>query len=161
MVGASVQYAVNQETCDAKLQSSSAKTRTAVFDVLDKMRLPPHLNKADLVEAFRETFRIILPDTLTLARRGSSEPQNDESEIDAIDALYMRLNNRQVIHRMSDREMMHNISEIIRNIALLDDPTGQFKAARPRMYTMNCPGCHTAGDSQLRALGILKFPVSH
>ena len=159
VVGASVQYTVNQETRDMRLQSSSARVRNAVLHALDNIRLPAHLNKMDLASAFSETFRIVLPDTLTLVRRSSTESHNDESEMDAIDALCMRLNDRQVIHRVSDREMMHNVSEITRNIALIDDPSGQFRAIRPRLYAMNCPRCHLAGDSQLRNFENFKIPV--
>ncbi len=159
MVGASVQYVVNRETRDVRLQSSSARTRNAILRALDNMRMPPHLSKMDLVATFSETFRIILPDTPSLVPRNSSESQVDENEMDAIDALCVRLNDRQVIHRVSDREMMYSISEITRNIALLDDPSGQFRAARPRLYAINCQRCHLAGDSQLRYLQNLKFPV--
>jgi hypothetical protein len=159
VVGASVQYAVNGETRDLRLQSSSARTRNAVLLALDDMRLPPHLSKVDMTMTFSETFRIILPDTPNLARRNSST--TDEDEMDAIDAFCTRLHDRQVIQRVSDREMMHNISEVVRNIALLDDPTGQFRAPHPRLYAINCSRCHLAGDSQLKQLDHLNIPVRH
>jgi hypothetical protein len=57
--------------------------------------------------------------------------------------------------------MTHNISEIMRSIALLDDPSGAFRAVRPRLYAFNCEKCHLAGDSQMRAMGNLKLPVRH
>ena len=94
-----------------------------------------------------------------MVRRQSSESHIDESEMDAIDALCSRLSHRQIVHRVSDRELMHGISEITRNIALLDDPSGQFRAVRPRLYTFNCSKCHLVGDSELRNLGILEPPV--
>ncbi len=160
VVGASIQYIVNEETRDFHLQSSSARTRNAVFHALENMRLPPHISKLDLVSTFSEIFRIILPDTPNLVRRSSSESQvDDESEMDAIDSLCASLIERQAIHRVSDREMMHNISEITRNIALLDDPSGQFRAACPRLYGMNCQRCHLVGHSQLRYMDNIKFPV--
>jgi len=157
VVGASVQYAVNGETRDLRLQSSSARTRNALLLALDDMRILPHLSKVDMITTFSETFRIILPDVPNLVRRTSSTA--DENETDALDALCTRLSNRQVVQRVSDREMMHNISEITRNIALLDDPSGQFRASRPRLYTVNCQRCHLAGDSQLRKLERLNVPV--
>jgi hypothetical protein len=135
-------------------------TRNAILNVLGHIRVPSYLTKADLLATFSETFRIILPDTPVVARRSSSEAQVDEYEIDAIDALCARLNDRQVVQRASDREMMHNISEITRNISLLDDPSGQFRATRPRLYAINCRKSHIAGDSQLRDIWKIKLQVS-
>ncbi|KAH8743504.1 hypothetical protein F5882DRAFT_313454 [Hyaloscypha sp. PMI_1271] len=152
VVWASVQYTVNQETRDVRLQSSSARTRNAILHALENLRMPAHLSKMDLVATFNDTFRIILPDTLNLGRRGSGE--SDECEIDAIDLLCTKLNDRQVVNRVSDREMMHSISEVTRNIALLDDPSGQFRAARPKIWALNCQKGHIVGESQLRAEGI-------
>jgi hypothetical protein len=113
----------------------------------------------ELVSFFSEMFRVILPDTPSLVRRSSSASQGDESEMDALDALCARLAERKVVHRVSDREMMHGISEITRNIALLDDPSGQYRTPRPKVYMMNCGACHFAGDSQLRYIENLKFSV--
>lgn len=113
----------------------------------------------DLVATFSETFRIILPDTPNMLRRNSSESPVHENEIDAIDALCARLSDRHLVQRVSDRETMHSISEIMRNIALLDDPSGQFRAAYPKVYVMNCRRCHLAGGSQLRNSENLKHPV--
>jgi hypothetical protein len=142
-----------------RLQSSSARCRNAVIHALENIRLPVHLSKIDLISAFSETFRVILPDTPSLVRQRSSGSHIDESEMDAIDALCSRLSDRQIVHRVSDRELMHGISEITRNIALLDDPSGQFRAVRPRLYTFNCSKCHLVGYSELRNLGILDLPV--
>ncbi|TAQ83254.1 hypothetical protein B7494_g8423, partial [Chlorociboria aeruginascens] len=157
VVGASVQYVVNQETRDVRLQTCSARTRNAVFHALDNLRIPSHLQKEGLVTTFSEMFRIILPDTPNLSQRASGS-HVDENEIDAMDALCAKLNDRQVINRVSDREMMHSISAITRNIALLDDPSGQFRTTHPRLYAMNCQNCHLAGESQLKNLEELKFP---
>jgi hypothetical protein len=148
VLGASVQYTVNRETRDVRLQTSSARTRNAVLNALENIRMPPHLSKVDLVTTFSDIFRIILPDTLRSGRLNSSE--DGEYEIDAIDGLCARLLDRQVVNRVSDREMMYSISEITRNIALLNDPSGQFRAARPKIYAFNCQRCHLVGDSQLR-----------
>ncbi|KAH8591066.1 hypothetical protein B0O99DRAFT_520251 [Bisporella sp. PMI_857] len=157
VVNASVQYKVNRETRDVRLQSSSARTRNAVIHALENLKLPAHLSKMELVSFFSEMFRVILPDTPSLVRRSSSASQGDESEMDALDALCARLAERKVVHRVSDREMMHGISEITRNIALLDDPSGQYRTPRPKVYMMNCGACHFAGDSQLRYIENLKF----
>ncbi|RDL29639.1 TolB, C-terminal [Venustampulla echinocandica] len=158
VVGASVQYVVNRETRDMRLQASSARIRNAVLHALDNLRIPGHISRADLISTFSETFRTVLPETPGFVRRISSDSQFDESEMDAIEALCSRLSDRQLIHRLSDREMMHSLSETTRLIALLDDPSGQFRAARPRLYAMNCSTCHLFGDSQLRNLGHFKFP---
>ncbi|KAL5324907.1 hypothetical protein ACEPPN_006026 [Leptodophora sp. 'Broadleaf-Isolate-01'] len=150
VVGASVQYAVNRETRDMRLQSSSARTRNAVLHALENIRLPPHLSKVDIVSEFSDTFRIILPDTLSLTRRGSSEGLADENDIDAIDALCSRLSDRQIINRVSDREMIHSVSEVTKTIELLDDPSGKLRAIRPKVFTVNCEACHIVGESQLK-----------
>ena len=154
-----MQYTVNRETRDVRLQSSSARTRNAVLHALDNMRIPGQLSKADLVSTFSETFRIILPDTPSLLRRNSTGSQGDETEMDAIDSLCAKLNDRQIIHRVSDREFMRNMSEITRNIALLDDPSGQFRTGQPRLYALNCSKSHFVGESQLKSLENLKLPV--
>lgn len=159
VVGASIQYSVKRESRDFQLQASSSKTRNAVLQALDNMRLPPHLAKADLIANFSDIFRIILPDTPNLARR--NETSEDEYGWDAIDALCVKLNDRQVVNRASDREMMHSISEVTRNIALLDDPSAQFRAAHPTLYSLNCQSCHQVGDTQMRQSGDIKFPVRH
>ena len=161
VVGASIQYTVNRETRDVRLQSSSARTRNAVLHALDKMRIPGQFSKADLVSTFSETFRIILPDTPTLSRRNSAGSHGDETETDAINSLCEKLNDRQIVHRVSDREMMHNISEITRNIAFLDDPTAQFRTGRPSLYCVNCSKCHLIGESQLRGLENINLPVCY
>lgn len=150
IVGASVQYAVNRETRDMRLQSSSARTRSAVLHALENIRIPAHLSKVDLVANFSDTFRIILPDTLSLARRGSTEGCADENDIDAIDALCSRLSDRQVVNRVSDREMMHSVTEVTRSVELLDDPGGKSRAARPKVFVLNCEACHIVGESQLK-----------
>lgn len=159
LVGASIQFVVYKETRDVRLLTSSAKTRNALLRALENMRLPPHLSKADLIATFTCTFRMILPDTPMLPRRDTSIYQADENEIDALDDLCRRLSDRNAIQRISDREMMHSISEITRNIAILDDPNGQFRSACPRLYALNCQNCHVAGGSQLRNFEEFKLPV--
>ncbi|KUJ09208.1 uncharacterized protein LY89DRAFT_740943 [Mollisia scopiformis] len=158
VVGASLQYSVNQETRDVRLQSCSARTRNAVLRTLENIRLPHHLSQLDMIATFSETFRVVLPETLNL-RRNSLDGQEDESDIDAIDALCARLNDRQVLHRVSDRELMHNVSQITRNIELLDDPSGHFKGPRPRLFALNCGSCHIVGETQLRNAEDCGFPL--
>jgi hypothetical protein len=125
------------------------------------MRIPGHFSKADLVSTFSETFRIILPETPSLSRRKSTGSHGDETEMDAIDSLCVKLYDRQVIHRVSDREMMHSMSEIIKNIAILDGASGHFRTEPPRLYALNCPKCHLAGWSQLRSLKNIRLPVRY
>jgi hypothetical protein len=159
VVGASIQYVVNGEIRDVRLQASSARTRNAVLRALDDIRLPGHLSRSEMIATFSETFRTILPETPSLVRRISSPSQMDECEIDAIDALCLKLNERQIISRVSDREMMHSMSEITKNIALLDDPSSLLRSPRPRLYVLNCENVHLFGDTHLRSLGYTKFPV--
>lgn len=148
---------MNRETRDVRLQTSSARTRNAVLNALENIQIPPHLSKTDLITTFGDIFGIILPDTPRSGRLNSSE--DDEYEIDAIDGLCTRLLDRQVVNRVSDREMMHSISEVTRNIALLNDPSGQFRAGRPKIYAFNCERCHLVGDSQLRNDENITFTV--
>ena len=158
VVGASIQYTVNGETREVGLLPSSMMARNAVLQALDHLQIPPYLSKVDLVAMFSDIFRIILPDTPNLSPNlfGS---QADDSKMDAIDILCIRLNNRQMTHRVGDREMMHTISQITRNITVLSDPSGQFRTTRPRLYVVNCQQCHLVGYSQLRDLENLEFLV--
>lgn len=160
VVGASLQYSVNQETRDVRLQSSSARTRNAVLRTLENIRLPPHLSKLDMIAAFSDTFRVVLPETLNLARCSDDGLGNESDTLDALDALIQRLNDRQVIHRVSDREMMHNVSRITKNIELLDDPSGHFKGSRPKLFVLNCRKTHVVGESQLKRSERAHLPVS-
>jgi hypothetical protein len=157
VVGASVQYVMKMETRDVRLQTTSAKTRNAVLNSLENLRMPSQLSKYDLMATFSDTFRIILPDTLNLERRGSFD--SDEFEIDAIDLLCSKLSDRQVLNRVSDHELSRSISEVTRNIALLDDPSGQFRSARPRLWVLNCQRAHIVGESQWKAAENMNFLV--
>ena len=161
LVGASIQYSVNRETRDFRLQSSNARTRNAVLLAIENLRVPEHLLHFDIATPFSETFRIILPDTPHIDDPNSATANSHETKMDAMDALCLRLCDRMVIHRVSDREMMHSLSELSRSISLLDDPSAPLlRPVRPRLYALNCPHAHVAGDSQLRSAGNLKFPVS-
>jgi len=160
VVAASIQYTVNRETRNFHLQSSSARSRNAVFNAVEGLRLPSHLSKLEAMSTFSETFRIILPDTLQLSRRDSTESRPEEGEMDALDALYAMLSDRQVINRVSDLELVHGVSETMRSIRLLDDPTSQFRSARPRLFALNCNMCHVVGESQLGSLENVEVPVS-
>ncbi|QSZ31823.1 hypothetical protein DSL72_001392 [Monilinia vaccinii-corymbosi] len=157
VVAASIQYAINGETRDAYLPAASERTRNAVLRAIENMRIPPRFSRDDLVGTFTDQYRIILPDTPDL-RRQSMQVQRDDQELDALDALCLRLSDRQMISRVSDREMMHTISEITKRILALDDPSHHAKPSRPRIYALNCSKCHLAGASQMRYLENLKFP---
>jgi hypothetical protein len=161
LVGASIQYSVNRETRDVRLQSSSARTRNAVLLAVDNLRMPEHLSHFDIAAPFSETFRVILPDTPHAIGPDSVTANSHETKMDATDALCLRLCDRMVIHRVSDREMMHSLSELSRSLSLLDDPSASLlRPVRPRLYALNCPHAHLAGDTQLRSTSNLKFPVS-
>lgn len=160
VIGASIQYTVNRETRNFNLQSSSARSRNAVFNAVESLRMPSHLPKMDAMSTFSDIFRIILPDTLQLSRLDLADSRSDESEMDALDALYAKLTDRQIVHRVSDLELVHGVSEIVRNIGLLDDPTSQSRSAQPRVFALNCNLCHVAGESQLRSLEHITIPVS-
>lgn len=160
VVGASVQYTVNGENRQVGLQSPSARSRNAAFNALEHLRMPSHLQKLDLLATFSDTFRIILPDTLQLSRRDSTTTRADEAEIDALVMLCVKMSERQVVHRVSDKVLVHGVAEITRNISLLDDPTSQARSMHPRLFAVNCNMCHVVGESQLRFLGNIKIPVS-
>ncbi|KAF7855442.1 hypothetical protein EAF04_010184 [Stromatinia cepivora] len=160
VVAASIQYTINGETRDAYLPAASARTRNAVLRAIENMRIPPRFSKEDLIATFTDQYRIILPDTPDL-RRQSMQIEVDDKDLDVIDALCLRLSDRQMISRVSDREMMHTISEITKRILALDDPSRHAKPSRPRIYTLNCSRCHLAGASQMRYLENLKFPLDN
>jgi hypothetical protein len=160
VVGASIQYVVNQENRNVRLQSSSARSRNAILLALDNLRMPSHLSKMDLVASFSATFRIVLPDTLDLSQSDSPELAIEELELDALDSFCARLSERQIIHRVSDRAMTHSVQQIMKDISLLDSPTGQRGGGRPGLYVMNCPECHFVGGTELRASNIA-LPVSN
>lgn len=151
MVGACVEYAAHQETCDVALQVSSAGSRDAILHALDNMRMPSRLSKRDLVATFSNTFRIILSDTLDLSSSDYPDPAIDECELDALDSLACKLRDRQIIHRVSDGEMMRSVSQIIREALDQDGANDQFGTPRPSLYVFNCSQSHFSGASQLRA----------
>ncbi|KLJ11601.1 hypothetical protein EMPG_13224 [Blastomyces silverae] len=159
VVGANIQYAVNTGTRSPQLQALSSETRNTVLTALDSLRLPHHLSKADLIASFSDYFRIVLPNTPNVTTQDSSESEDDENVADALDALCQNLSCRRLISRVSDREVVHSITEIARSIALSDDPSGQFRASRPSLYVLNCRGCHLVGYSQLRYLENIDIPL--
>ncbi|KAK0714276.1 hypothetical protein B0T21DRAFT_67442 [Apiosordaria backusii] len=150
VVAASIQYAANKETREMRLQSCSARSRNAVLTALDTLRVPPQFSRVEMVATLSAMFRIVLPDTLELSRHDTAGPRVEEFELDALDALFTRLAARQIIHRVSDREMVHNVSQVVRKIILQDNPSGQFVPnKRPGIYAVNCSDCHLVGASQL------------
>ncbi|KAL2362758.1 hypothetical protein RJZ56_004341 [Blastomyces dermatitidis] len=159
VVGANIQYAVNTGTRSPQLQALSSETRNTVLTALDSVRLPHHLSKPDLIASFSDHFRIVLPNTPNVTTQDSSEPDGDVNVADALDALCQNLSCRRLISRVSDREVVHSITEITRSIALFVDPSGQFRASRPSLYVLNCRGCHLAGYSQLRYLENIDIPL--
>lgn len=159
IVAASIQYNVNQEHRDVRLQSTSARSRNAVLQAVESMRLPSNFTKADIMVSFSAMFRVILPDTLDATTRGASDLAIDELEIDAMDNLGTRLSERQIIHRASDGEVIHGISQVISDIMHVDNPGSQYCAGQPSLYVLNCPECHMIGGSELRTIDT-NFTVS-
>ncbi|KAK2865120.1 hypothetical protein FQN49_003898 [Arthroderma sp. PD_2] len=159
VVGASIQYAVTDETEDVYLPASCAKTRNAILASLDKIRMPNTYPKLELLSMFSEAFRTILPDTPPITGfRNHSGLLGDVNGVEAIKSFCLSLSNRQVIHRSSDGPLMRAIAEINRRITLLDDPNETSDGTFPRAYALNCKSCHLAGDTQLRILEHLEFP---
>ncbi|RDW92330.1 hypothetical protein BP5796_01724 [Coleophoma crateriformis] len=161
VVGASLQYAINGESRDVHLQADSARSRNAVLVALDKLQIPSHFSKVDLISNLSEMWKAILPDTLDVARRESSESRYDENAIDALHALCDKLNDRQIVLRISDLEVMHSLSQVTRSISHLDDPSNQGRSIQPALYAFNCQGTHLIGRSQLRQLEIPGLSLSH
>lgn len=159
VVAASIQYTIKGETRDVQLKQSSAHTRNAVLGSIDSLSTPPQVSSVELTKMFTDIFQIILPDTPSLAPEDARGFPRNECEIDAIDALCRSLLNRQMLHRVSDRQMMRSISEITRSISHLDDPSGQTKSMFPRIYVLNCRACHIAGETLLNYTENLEFPV--
>ncbi|EGD86267.1 hypothetical protein H112_07198 [Trichophyton rubrum D6] len=162
VVGASIQYAVSEETEDFDLPASCAKTRDAILSSLDKIYMPNNYPKLELLSMFSEAFRTILPDTPPInGFRNLSGLLGDVNDVEAIKSFCSSLSNRQIIHRSSDGPLMHAIAEVNRRITLLDDPneTSEDMVLRvPRVYALNCKSCHLAGNTQLRVLEQLEFP---
>ncbi|KAF3479877.1 WD40 repeat protein [Arthroderma uncinatum] len=159
VVGASIQYAVTDETEDVYLPASCAKTRNAILASLDKIRIPSNYPKLELLSMFSEAFRTILPDTPPITGfRNHSGLLGDVNGVEAIKSFCLSLTNRQIIHRSSDGPLMRAIAEVNRRITLLDDPNETSDGTFPRAYALNCKSCHLAGDTQLRVLEHLEFP---
>ncbi len=155
IVGASIQYAANSETRNMRLHTTSAASRNAILSVLDRVQIPGHLSKVDMITTFNNAFRIILWDTLDLSLVDGKDMRTDPTALEAIVSLHERLKGRQIIHRVSDREAASNLSSITRGIQLLDDPSGQIVSYQyPSLFALNCPECHIVGGSQLRSYGI-------
>ncbi|KAK4675566.1 hypothetical protein QC764_505330, partial [Podospora pseudoanserina] len=159
VVAASIQYAANKETRELRLEPALAHSRNAVLSALDALRTPPQFSRVEMVATLSTICRIVLPDTLDLSHQDTAGICVEEFELDALDALFARLVARQAIQRVSDREMVHNMSQVVRNIALQDNPSGQFMPnQRPGLYSVNCPECHIIGASQLNPTDINTLP---
>ncbi len=151
VVGANIQHAVNnRRSGDAELEAASKKTRDAVLHAINGIRSPPHLSPGKLIPVISESFRIILSDTPSLVQHGSSRHDHDGNITDAWDTLHDKLSYRQMVHRISDRAVMHSVYQITRYIELLDDPSDQMKSTSPGLYVVNCQQCHLIGYSQVK-----------
>ncbi|RLL97662.1 hypothetical protein CFD26_104815 [Aspergillus turcosus] len=151
VVGANIQFAVNtRKSCDAGLERASKSSRDAVLHALNRIRLPPYVSVGHLLPMISEDFRIILPDTPSLAQH-----RHNGNMVDALDALRERLSHRLMVHRVSDGAVMHSVSQITKYIELLDDPSDQLRTASPALYVVNCQECHFLGSSQVRDIADL------
>jgi hypothetical protein len=143
-----------------QLQSISAKTRDAVLQAIEAIKIHPYFNKQDLISTFAHAFRAILPEPPNFGRQKSSASYIDDSEMDALDRLHTKLGDRQIVNRASDHDMISSISKVTREIERLDDPAGQGRALAPKLYAVNCKKCHIVGDGQLRQSDSRRFSVS-
>ncbi|KFA76983.1 hypothetical protein S40288_11011 [Stachybotrys chartarum IBT 40288] len=134
ILGACIEQSVNQDSPDFDLISSCADSRDAILLAIDNLRLPAQFSKTDVAADLSDTFRIILPDTLDLVRSESHSGGVDEFELDALDSLSVRLGDKQIIHRVSDGEMMHSVSQVIREIVDQDNPTEQVGSTHPGLF---------------------------
>jgi hypothetical protein len=154
-----LQFTANGETREAHLQPALAKARNAVLASLDKLRPPQPHSRVELAAEACNIFHIVLPDTPNPTRDNLLGPKGEDCEADALDLFCRSLFGRRILQRVSDRQMMQNVAEVTKSISLLDDPSGQQNAALPRAYTLNCRGCHIAGDTELANAESLEFPV--
>lgn len=161
VIGASIQYAVHGETRDVSLPAGSMKTRNAILTSLDKLKMPSYISKMEVLTMFSESFRIVLPDTLSATSRTPSDALYDNSAVEALKAFCLSLSQRQVVHRASDGQVMRAVSSIVRSLSLLDDPSGRTSSAHPRAYAVNCKACHIVGETQFRSFDFLEFPVRY
>lgn len=147
-----VQYEANGEVHDPRLRASCAQCRDDVLGALDNLRIPSHLTRVELVASFVALFRVVLEDT-PAAPEPDLGPYDDDFELDALDALCLRLSERQAVHRASDVHCQAGVSEVVTRLVLQDDPTGQLRGT-PGVYATNCPECHFVGASRLRSSGV-------
>lgn len=153
VLGVSIQDASNGEARDPRLPSASAQSRDAALSALDNIRVPDNVSREDLASALIAVFRIILPDPLNSSQKGQVEAWMDEHDLDALDNLSRRLRGRQAIHRLSDRDMTHRISQVLGYIAHQNgQASSHFGAAYPAQYVVNCPDCHFNGGAYLQPL---------
>ncbi|EER23138.1 hypothetical protein CPC735_045080 [Coccidioides posadasii C735 delta SOWgp] len=158
VVGAFIQYIVDEETSDADLQASCANSRNAVLVSLDSFRIPQSLSKLEMIETFSEIFRLILPDTPNVSIEDASKLMFDEEATDAIHAFCLSLNDRQVVHRVSDAHLMNAMASILDNVALFVEPGPRPRSAYHRAYALNCPSCHFVEHFQFTDANNLKIP---
>lgn len=143
-----------------QLEDISSKTRDAVLQAIEDINIHPYFNKKDLAKSFEHAFLLVLPEPLTRRRSKSNMSYIEDNEMDALDALHAKLNDRQIVNRASDHAMISGVSKVTRDIELLDDPTSQSRVSPPKLYAVNCKKCHIVGDGQLRRSDSRRFAVS-
>jgi hypothetical protein len=122
------------------------------------MHLPSNLSTMEMVSAVGTTFRLILPNTPQIGRWDTAEPVFDDYQaLDALESFAAKLSEREVVHRVSDKELMYSVSQVITTI-VQEDPGSQYLGGRPGLYMINCPDFHLLGEVQLRYAGY-QLPV--
>ncbi|KAI1925537.1 hypothetical protein LOZ58_006021 [Ophidiomyces ophidiicola] len=158
VVGASIQHIVDEETPSVELQASCAKTRNAILMSLDSFRIPQNFSKLGMIETFSDIFEVILPDTPSVSIEDTSRLAFDEEAMDSIHAFCLSLNDRQVVHRVSDAHMMNAVSSIMNNIATFTEALPRIRPSHQRAYALNCPSCHFVEHYQFSDSNNLKIP---
>jgi hypothetical protein len=125
------------------------RARNTILNALITMHLPSNLSTMEMVSVVGTTFRLILPNTPQIGRWDTAEPAFDDYQaLDALESFAEKLSEREVVHRVSDKELMHSVSQVITTI-VQEDPGSQY-LGRPGLYMTNCPDFHLLGSTTIR-----------
>ncbi|WEW60398.1 hypothetical protein PRK78_005883 [Emydomyces testavorans] len=158
VVGAFVQHLVDEGAVDPGLQAACAESRNAILVSLESFRIPQNFCKLEMIETFSEIFRLILPDTPSVSVEDASKLVFDEEAMDGVHTFCVSLNERQVIHRVSDAQMMNAVSSIMRNAAPFVDASSRARSSCQRAYALNCSSCHFVEHFQFIDANNLQIP---
>ncbi|KAI9150462.1 hypothetical protein HJFPF1_10229 [Paramyrothecium foliicola] len=153
IAGASIDATLNSDNPSHDVWSACADSRDAVLHTVDAINVPDHIAKPELTASLVELYRIILPNTPNLNHTGYVEEDSSGLELDALENLAVWCSDRQIVHRVSDGEMVHGVSQILRDIA--DDNTGGHSGNTcDGIYVVNCSQCHFIRGSQLKVSNV-------